>query len=131
MRDICWPLGVLKTIVTSAMPATSDGLISAIFQVRSGFQPNIFFRNSLNVTSLGSGAVDAVEPAAVLAGAVPGCWAVEQRLASASVMINRMRRLRFMVPFVKRLVCLTTQRHGGTGEDCCPPHSVHSVRSAS
>src|SRR5208337_933111 len=100
MRDICCPLGVLKMIVTSAIPAASEGLISATFHVRSGFQPNIFFRNSLNVASLGSDAVDEVEPAVVLAGAVPGCWAMEQRLASARVTINRMRKLRFMVPFI-------------------------------
>src|SRR5208337_1575139 len=100
MRDICCPWGVLKTMVTSAMPAASDGLISAIFQVRSGFQPNIFFRKSLKVASLGSDALDAVD--ALLAGAVPACWAVELRLASASVTINRMRRLRFMVPFVRQ-----------------------------
>src|SRR5271166_4696503 len=107
MRDICCPWGVLKTIVTSAMPAASDGLISAIFQVRSGFQPNIFFRNSLNVASLGSVVEDDVEPPVVLAGAVPACCALANTLASASVTINRMRKLRFMVPFIKQQLAIS------------------------
>src|ERR1700759_5270510 len=49
----CCPLGVLKTTVACVIPEASDGLISAIFQLRSWFHPNIAFRKELRVASLG------------------------------------------------------------------------------
>ena len=64
----CCPCGVLKTTVASEIPAASEGLISATFQVRFEFQPNIFFRKALKVVSLGSVAELAEVPAADLAG---------------------------------------------------------------
>src|ERR1700690_3027829 len=104
MRDICCPLGVLKTTVTSVMPAASDGLISATFQLSSLFQPNIFFRKSLMVASLGSEALAAVVELAGFAGAaVPGCCAEQYRLASARLAVKKIRMQRFMVPFVLAL----------------------------
>ena len=58
-RNTCWPWGVLNTAVTSVNPGASAGLISAIFQVRSWFQPNICFRKESTVASLGSAEGDA------------------------------------------------------------------------
>src|ERR1035438_4127489 len=72
-RKICWPWGVLKTAVTSAKPGASAGLMSATFQVKSWFQPNICFRNASAVASLGSAAI-ALAVVAGLAGAAFG-WA--------------------------------------------------------
>src|SRR5450755_1053891 len=66
IRKTCWPCGVLKIAVTSVKPGASADLISAIFQVKSLFQPNICFKKPSTVASVGSAEV---EPA-VVAGAV-------------------------------------------------------------
>src|SRR3974390_31109 len=68
-RKICCPCVVLNTAVTSAKPLSSAGLISAIFQVSSWFQPNICLRKLSTVASVGSPAADGAAVWATTRGA--------------------------------------------------------------
>src|SRR5215469_5969868 len=82
MRNICWPCGVLKTAVTSENPCASAGLISAIFQVSSWFQPNICFKKPSTVASLGRLAFAAGEAALVWATVKAGVSTVSSAITT-------------------------------------------------
>src|SRR5580698_1306534 len=99
MRVTCWPFGVLNTTVASVMPAASDCLISATFQLSSWFQPNIFLRKESTVASLGSELLPLVDLAAVAGFEELVPWAKQFRLAAQRPAIRTVRVKTFMVPF--------------------------------
>ena len=92
---------LFRSTVACEMPDASEGLMSAIFQLSSWFQPNIFFRKPSTVASLGNEPLADVDEVAggVLGLAAPAFWATEQRLAIDRPAVKTMRVKKFMVPF--------------------------------